>query len=40
MTKVDGRKQRNNQTMTGAVKAGDGGGGDGDSDGTGGDGGS
>jgi hypothetical protein len=40
MKKADGRKQCNNQTMTGAVKAGVGGGGDVDSDGSGGDGGS
>jgi hypothetical protein len=34
MTKADDRKQRNNQTRTGAVKAGIGGGGDGNSDGS------
>ncbi len=39
MTKVDDRKQRNNQPMKGAVKAGVGGGSDGDSDGSGGGGG-
>jgi hypothetical protein len=39
MTKVDGRKQWNNQPMTGAVKADVGGGGDGNSDGSGGGGG-
>ncbi len=39
MTKADGRKQRNNQPMTGAVKAGIGGGSNGDSDGNGGGGG-
>jgi hypothetical protein len=35
MTKVDGRKQRNNQPMTGESKAGLGGGSDGDSNGSG-----
>jgi hypothetical protein len=36
MTKADGRKQCNNQPMTGKSKAGIGGGGDGDSNGSGG----
>jgi hypothetical protein len=36
MTKVDGRKQCNNQPTTGAVKAGIGGGSNGDRDGSGG----
>jgi hypothetical protein len=36
MMKADGRKQRNNQPMTGVVKAGVGGGGNRDSDGSGG----
>ncbi len=35
MTKADGRKQRNNQPMTGESKAGVGGGGDGNSNGSG-----
>ncbi len=39
MTKADGRKQHNNQPMTGESKAGVGGGGDGDSNGRGGGGG-
>jgi hypothetical protein len=39
MTKVDGRKQPNNQPTRGAVMAGVGGGGNGDSNGSGGGGG-
>jgi hypothetical protein len=39
MMKADGRKQCNNQPMTGAVKAGIGGGGNGNSNGSGGGGG-